>query len=104
MDEIIDDISDKIFLENLKTEFIITVKDNVSKLTEIFESGNYSELRRIAHDIKGVAGIFGFNRGTELAADLQKLADNGDKIKIRNLLTELIGYLNEEVLEIKVEA
>ena len=104
MDEIIDDISDKIFLENLKTEFIITVKDNVSKLTEFFESGNYSELRRVAHDIKGVAGIFGFNRGTELAADLQKLAGKGDKIKIRNLLTELIGYLNEEVLEIKVEA
>ncbi|MCK4889593.1 MAG: Hpt domain-containing protein [Candidatus Aminicenantes bacterium] len=104
MDEIIDDISDKIFLENLKTEFKITVKDNVSKLSEFFESENYSEIRRIAHDIKGVAGVFGFDKGTELAADLQKLTDNGDKIKIRNLLTELIGYLNKEVLEIKVEA
>ena len=104
MDEMVEEKSVIIFLDNLKTEFKITVKDNVSKLTEFFESGNYSELRRVAHDIKGVAGIFGFNRGTELAADLQKLADNGDKIKIRNLLTELIGYLNEEVLEIKVEA
>lgn len=104
MDEIIDDISDKIFLENLKSEFKTSVKRNVSRLSEVFEKKNYSEMRKIAHDIKGVAGVFGFEKGTELAADLQKLADDGDKNKIKNSLRELIDYLNEEVLEINVEA
>lgn len=104
MDDIINDISDKIFLESLKSEFKTSVKKNVSRLSEVYKSGDYSEMRRIAHDIKGVAGVFGFDKGTELAADLQTLADNGDKNKIENSLMKLIDYLNEEVLEMKVEA
>jgi len=103
MDEIIDDISDKIFLENLRSEFKISVKNNVSKLSKIFESGDFSEVRKIAHDIKGVVGVFGFDKGTELAADLQKLSDDNDKIKIDNSLKELINYLNKEVLEKNME-
>ncbi len=102
MDEIIDDISDKLFLKDLKNEFEITVKDSVSKLSDHFGTGNFSELRRIAHDIKGVAGVFGFEKGSDLAASLQKLIDKGNKKNIENSLTELISYLNEEVLEIKM--
>lgn len=104
MDDIIDDISDKIFLKKLKQEFKDTVENYVSILDEYYNAGNYSGMRRIAHDIKGVAGIFGYDRGSELADELLKLTDTGEKAKILDVNNKLIQYLNEKVLEKKTEA
>ena len=103
MNDIIDDISDKIFLKKLKKEFIDTVENNVSILVEYCNTGNYSGMRKIAHDIKGVAGIFGYDRGSELADDLLKLTDTGEKAKILDSKDKLIQYLNEKILEKQME-
>lgn len=103
MDEIIDDISDKIFLEKLKAEFMESVKGYVQKLKEYNAGGKYSEMGKIAHDIKGIVGVFGFNKGTELASDLLNSSDSGDKDKIQGIYSLLISYLEDNVLEINAE-
>jgi len=103
MDEFLDDISDKIFLEKLKTEFRVSVENYVEKLSEFFGNGDYTGMRKIAHDIKGIAGVFGFDKGSELAAELLKYTDSGDKKKIEDPFLNLIKYLNENILEKPME-
>lgn len=103
MDNIIDDISDKIFLEKLRKEFKNTVENNVTILTEFSTTENYSGMRKVAHDIKGVAAIFGYEKGSELADELLKLTDTGEKKKILDSNRKLIKYLNEKVLEKQTE-
>ena len=103
MDEIIDDISDKIFLDKLKTEFERSVKESVSGLQKTGETGSYKDIRRIAHDIKGIAGVFGFDKGAEIASELLRSIDSNDKKDIFRLKEELIDYLSRNVIDIRTE-
>ncbi len=103
MEEILDEISDKIFLEKLKNEFKESVKVYVKKLREYHPDGKYKEMRKIAHDIKGIAGVFGYNRGTELSSDFLTYTDAGDKDKTEETYSDLIQYLEQEILEINLE-
>ncbi len=104
MDEILDEISDKIFLKKLENEFKGSVKGYIKNLREYHLAGKYMEMRKIAHDIKGIAGVFGFDRGTELASDFLTCLDSGDsKDKINEIYLKLVLYLEKNVLEINVE-
>jgi len=103
MNEILDDISDKIFLEKLKNEFKVSIEDYAVKLSVFYEKRNYAGMRKIAHDIKGIASVFGFDRGSELAAELLKYTDSGDKKNIKGQYLDLLKYLNEIILEKPVE-
>ncbi len=103
MAEIIDDISDKIFLKKLKKEFEISIENSVNKLSELYDSGDFSEMSRIAHDIKGVAGIFGFHKGVELAAELLIATETCNKDKILEPYGALTRYMNKEVLGKRME-
>ena len=103
MDEILDEISDKIFLKKLENEFKESVKGYIEKLREYHLDGKYLEMCKIAHDIKGIAGVFGFDRGTELASDFLTYSDSGDKDKINEIYSKLVLYLEKNVLEINVE-
>ncbi len=103
MDEILDDISDKIFLSKLKKEFVQSINESIKNLKEYSESGNYKGMRRIAHDIKGVAGIFGYEKGTELALKLQKAIDTNNKKMIDENNTELIEYMKKIVIKSESE-
>lgn len=103
MEEILEEISDKIFLEKLKNEFKESVKGYIKELKRYKADGKYQEMRKIAHDIKGIAGVFGFNRGTELASDFLTFTDSGDQAKTKEICSLLITYLEQDVLEINSE-
>lgn len=103
MDELLDDISDKIFLEKLKTEFFTSVKMNLKKIDDALSSGRFEEIRKIAHDIKGTSGVFGFHEGTGLAADLMSRIDDGDDDQIIAACSILSSYLKSQVLGVNPE-
>ena len=48
MEEIIEEISDKIFLEKLKNEFKESVKGYIEELKRYKADGKYQEMRKIA--------------------------------------------------------
>jgi len=103
MNEIIDDISDKIFIIELKKEFIDSISKNVEKLIYYHRSDSYSGMRSIIHDFKGIGDIFGFKKGTGIAEKLLKSIDSNKKKEKSELCLEFIKYLNEVVLNKKLE-
>ena len=103
MAEIIDDISDKIFLDKLLKEFKESIKEYNGKLKEFRRQNKYYEMGKIAHDIKGIAGVFGFDRATELASLFLENRDSGNRDDMIKISLELEQYLEQEVLETNLE-
>ncbi len=95
-----DEILDQEFMEELKQEFIQKLKDEFPKIPELLKENNFSEIRRIAHDIKGTAGTFGFDEGSEIAKELQYASENKDPEKIEELVKKLNNYFKEQGVEL----
>jgi len=87
--------SEELFMEELKEEFKESVAVNVVKMAECLDSNDLGEIARIAHDIKGTSGLFGFNEGTDIARDLQYAAQNKEVEKTRALYYRLVAYMKE---------
>lgn len=103
MPDILDEISDKIFLDKLLKEFKLSIREYNAKLKEYREQEKFFEMGKIAHDIKGIAGVFGFDRATELAALFLDQRDSGNKDEMMTICLELEQYLEQEVLELNPE-
>lgn len=88
--------SEEIFMEELKKEFIEKTSDNLKIMLELFENSDYIAIRRIAHDIKGTAGIFNMEKGSELGSALQDACDAKNKDNIKDLIDEMILYMKNE--------
>ena len=88
--------SDEIFIEELKQEFIETVSQNLIDLKRLYEEKNLVEIAKIAHDIKGTAGIFGFDAGTEIASELNIASRNKEIEKTKELIDKLTTYMKEQ--------
>ena len=93
---IISDLSGDEDLIDIIEEFVDELPDRVSAMTTAFEEQNFEELRRLAHQLKGAAGGYGFPSITdsalqvELAADLKNADQATDKlVKDIEALTEL---------------
>ncbi len=92
--------SERLFMEELKNEFFENVKENLKKLPEFYENKNFIEIKKIAHNIKGTAGIFEMVKGSEIGKELQDAADIKDSIRVKTLIDELIKYMVSEGVEI----
>ncbi len=93
---IISDLSGDEDLIDIIEEFVDELPDRVSAMTTAFEEQNFEELRRLAHQLKGAAGGYGFPSITdsalqvELAADVRNADQATDKlVKDIEALTEL---------------
>jgi hypothetical protein len=49
--------SEEIFMAELKDEFFEKVSGNLKKMSELFKNSDFLEIRKIAHDIKGLQGF-----------------------------------------------
>jgi len=58
-------------LRELVEMFVAEMPDRVGTLVKHYETANWEELRRIAHQIKGAAGSYGFHELTPAAARLE---------------------------------
>jgi len=85
--------TDKIFMEELKQEFMETIALNIAEMSELFKEGKFDEIAKIAHDIKGTSGIFGLDKGTEIAKDLQYSAQDKEVEKTKLLIDQLAEYM-----------
>jgi HPt (histidine-containing phosphotransfer) domain-containing protein len=83
------------FMEGLKKEFKVSTAKNLIELQSLYKDKNFADIARIAHDIKGTAGVFELNKGSEIAAALQKSAQDKEAEKTKSLIEELIAYMKE---------
>jgi HPt (histidine-containing phosphotransfer) domain-containing protein len=87
--------SDKLFMEELKEEFKAYVSVNMKQMEAFFAENKLDEIAKIAHDIKGMAGIFDLDEGTDIARDLQCAAQDNKVAKTKKLLNQLRQYMEE---------
>lgn len=87
--------TDEIFMEELKQEFMESVGGNLVQMTAMLKEDKYEEIAKIAHDIKGTAGIFGLDQGTEIAKELQFAAQDKQTKRTGELIQTLTRYMKD---------
>ena len=87
--------TDEIFMDELKQEFMETVAVNLKDMAELYREGKFEEIAKIAHDIKGTSGIFGLDKGTDIAKQLQYAAQDKKAEETKELLDQLTQYMKE---------
>ncbi|MFG0256281.1 MAG: Hpt domain-containing protein [Phycisphaerales bacterium JB043] len=72
--------------------YVSELPEKVKSLTECLETNKLDELRRLAHQMKGASGGYGFTPVGEVAAQLEQAIDGEDDIqRIQNNVEELIA-------------
>lgn len=87
--------TDEIFMEDLKKEFMESVSTKLADMKRLIDENDYAEIARIAHDIKGTAGVFGMDEGTEIAKQLQYTAQAEKNEETKGLIEKLTEYMKK---------
>jgi HPt (histidine-containing phosphotransfer) domain-containing protein len=82
-------------MEELRKEFKGTIAKNILEFQLLYKEGKFADIAKIAHDIKGTAGVFELKKGSEIAAKLQQSAQDKEVEKTKFLIEELIAYMKE---------
>jgi HPt (histidine-containing phosphotransfer) domain-containing protein len=84
--------SEELFMQELRGEFIQKTISELAILQRHYQNNAYPEIAAIAHDIKGVAGLFKLDLGTELGKAMQTAAENQDHAQVGQLIERLSAY------------
>ena len=61
---------------------------------ETLETGTMEDLKKQAHSVKGTSWMYGFTHLGNLCQALERSAESDDKNKTRQLIREIIQYLD----------
>ncbi len=81
-------------LAALIPDFLESIRDQVSHLSELLHENNFTDIQKIAHSLKGVGGGFGFQRITDLGAQIEQAARSSLHDGIELGIVDLIDYLS----------
>jgi len=84
------------FMEELRREFKETIAKNILEFQSLFKEAKFADIAKIAHDIKGTAGVFELKKGSEIAAALQQSAQDNEVEMTKSLIEELNAYMREK--------
>jgi HPt (histidine-containing phosphotransfer) domain-containing protein len=73
--------------------FLQSIKDQISHLSELLREGNYAAIQKTGHSLKGVGGGYGFQRITDLGAQIEQLARSSQHDGIEIGIADLQDYL-----------
>ena len=88
-------------LEDLIPGFLENRSKDVDKMKQALSTGDPETLRFIGHSLKGVGGGYGFDRISEIGAEIETLAKSNDLEGIEPQVDHLADYL--ERLEVAYE-
>jgi HPt (histidine-containing phosphotransfer) domain-containing protein len=78
-------------LAELVELFVQEVPDRLAQLEQCLDQGNWSELARFAHQLKGAGGSYGFPQLTPVAARVEQLAKQMAPVdQLQAALSELV--------------
>ena len=92
--------TDEIFMEDLKKEFMESVSTKLKDMQRLLGEENYVEIAKIAHDIKGTAGVFELDEGTEISKQLQYAAQAVKVEETKKLVDKLTNYMRQNGVDI----
>jgi CheY-like chemotaxis protein/HPt (histidine-containing phosphotransfer) domain-containing protein len=73
--------------------FLQSIRDQISHLSELLREGNYADIQKTGHSLKGVGGGYGFQRITDLGAQIEQLARSSQYDGIAIGIADLQNYL-----------
>jgi CheY-like chemotaxis protein/HPt (histidine-containing phosphotransfer) domain-containing protein len=80
-------------LEPLIPDFLQSIRSETRHLIELLHEGNYADIQRIGHSLKGVGGGYGFQRITEIGAQIEQAARSSRHDGIELGIADLRDYL-----------
>jgi HPt (histidine-containing phosphotransfer) domain-containing protein len=80
-------------LEDLIPGFLENRRKDVDKMKEALTAGDAEALRSVGHSLKGVGGGYGFDRISELGAEIEVFAKAGDLESIKSRVDDFADYL-----------
>jgi HPt (histidine-containing phosphotransfer) domain-containing protein len=89
--------TEDVFMAELKGEFLAKSRRDLVDLHRLLAAGELAEIARIAHDIKGTAGLFGFHEATAVARDLQSSARGNELDRTAALIGQLDAILTAAI-------
>jgi signal transduction histidine kinase/HPt (histidine-containing phosphotransfer) domain-containing protein len=81
-------------LEDMIPRFLEKRRQDVPKMTEAVQVGDYETVRRLGHNLKGTGAGYGFNTLSELGTQIEEAAEAKDAATIRIKVEELTQYLS----------
>ena len=81
-------------LADLVPGFLDNRRKDVARLAEHLAAGNYAEIRRLGHSMKGAGGGYGFDAITDLGGEIEAAALHSDAAAIEDLAARLADYLD----------
>jgi PAS domain S-box-containing protein len=84
---------------DLVDEYLSTRRDELTRLTSLLEAGDLDSIRRIAHNLKGSAGLYGFDELGHIGGAMEGAARAGAVDGIEDQIAAMSDYLARVVLE-----
>ena len=81
-------------LADLIPGFLENRRNDLSKIENALEKSDFEDIQRLAHDMKGLGGGYGFDAITDIGAALETAAKRKDGIEIQKQLNNLLSYLD----------
>lgn len=82
------------FLRNRLPECIRNRKRDILALREALDPWDEEEIKRISHNISGIAGMYGMHPLGELGHRIELCASRNDRASIASLIDQMANYLN----------
>ena len=101
--------NDTAFFKEMSKEFLNYLPEQISSLEEAAKSGDISAVKRNAHSIKGAAANLSAEKVRTIAAAIENIGNNGERVKIPSLITDLKNEIANfkgfvDSFDLKVEA
>ena len=80
-------------LVELIPDFLQSIRDEIPRLSMLLDESNYADIQRIGHSLKGVGGGYGFQRITDLGAQIEQAARSSQHDGIELGIADLRDYL-----------
>lgn len=85
-------------VQSIVPEFLENRKKDCFLINNLLEMGSFSEIRTLAHRMKGAGGSYGFDDISAIGEIMEEAALSGDKIVISNELQRLMDFLERVVV------
>ena len=93
--------NDREALRDIVRAYVDETRENLDRLPAVIESGEWSEVRRIAHTVKGAMRMFRAEAALDLAQRLEQTPESGDRAGAADLFWRVKESV-ESVLEVLV--
>ncbi len=88
-------------LADLIPEFLENRRRDVEAIARLVQAGNYEELTRLGHTMKGTGGGYGFTEISEIGRGIEEASARGDRETITTLCERLAAYLAAVTVQVR---